>query len=103
MGESVASRHCAPLCSVRNQIGVRFEGCRVGNIWGSYLHGLFESSIVRSELASRAGIKDYQPAATSWRTRLQSVYEGMADLLEEHIDLEGIWRYVELTRKNRAI
>jgi adenosylcobyric acid synthase len=103
MGESVASRHCAPLCSVRNHIGVRFEGCRVGNIWGSYLHGLFESSIVRSELASRAGIKDYQPAATSWRTRLQSVYEGMADLLEEHIDLEGIWRYVELTRKNHAI
>jgi adenosylcobyric acid synthase len=103
MGESVALLDCVPLCSVMNENGVRPEGCRVGNIWGSYLHGLFESSAVRSELARIAGIKGYQPAIPSWRTRLQSVYEGMADLLEEHMNLEGIWRYVELTRKNHAL
>jgi adenosylcobyric acid synthase len=95
MGESVASRHYAPLCLVENKKGVRPEGCRVRNIWGSYLHGLFESSAVRSELARNAGIEDYQPSDVSWRTRLQRVYDGMADLLDEHLDLERVWQYVE--------
>ena len=95
MGESIASHHCAPLCSVENNNGVRPEGCRVRNIWGSYLHGLFESSAVRSELARSAGIEAYQPSDVSWRTRLQRVHDGMADLLDEHLDLERVWQYVE--------
>jgi adenosylcobyric acid synthase len=41
MGESVGSRPYAPLCFVESETGVCPEGCRVKNIWGSYLHGLF--------------------------------------------------------------
>jgi adenosylcobyric acid synthase len=95
MGESVASRSCAPLCFVENKNGIRSEGCRVRNVWGSYLHGLFESKTVRSELARNAGIQDHQCSGVSWRTRLQRVYDGMADLLEEHIDMQRVWQYVE--------
>ena len=55
---------------------------------------LFESAAIRSELASRAGFSNYRPAAVRWREHLQSVYGGMADLLEEHLSLEGFWDYV---------
>jgi adenosylcobyric acid synthase len=94
MGESVATRNWQPLCFVECGNGRRAEGCRVKNVWGSYLHGLFESSAVRSELARIAGIRNYQPADVSWRKHLQQVYGGMADLLDEHLDLERVWDYV---------
>jgi adenosylcobyric acid synthase len=66
----------------------------VKNVWGSYLHGFFESSAVRSELARIAGIRNYRPTNVSWRKHLQEVYEGMADLLDEHLNLERVWDYV---------
>ena len=94
MGESVASRRCEPLCLVEGRNGLRAEGCRVGNVWGSYLHGLFESKAVRAELASSAGIQKYQAADISWRTHLRWVYDGMADLLDEYLDMERVWEYV---------
>jgi adenosylcobyric acid synthase len=72
----------------------RPEGCQAQNVWGTYLHGLFESCAIRAELASRAGFSDYRSAAIRWREHLQGVYDGMADLLEEHLNLEGIWDYV---------
>jgi len=94
MGESVATRNCEPLCFIEGKNGKRAEGCRVKNVWGSYLHGFFESSAVRSELARIAGIQNYRPADVSWRKHLQQVYDGMADLLDEHLDLERVWDYV---------
>jgi adenosylcobyric acid synthase len=94
MGESIATRACEPLCFVKNEKGIRGEGCRVKNVWGSYLHGFFESIAVRSELARSAGLENYRPTDVSWRAHLQRVYDGMADLLEEHLDLERVWQYV---------
>src|SRR5262249_60379048 len=68
--------------------------CQVRNVWGTYLHGLFESSAIRSELARRAGFSSYRSATVPWREHLQRVYDGMADIFEEHLNLEPIWNYV---------
>jgi len=94
MGESVTTRDCEPMCFVESGDGKRAEGCRVKNVWGSYLHGLFESSAVRAELVRIAGIRNYRSANVSWRKHLQQVYDGMADMLDEHLDLERVWDYV---------
>jgi adenosylcobyric acid synthase len=95
MGETVATRSCAPLCSVENgHKDARPEGCMAGNIWGTYLHGLFELPGIRSELARRAGFSNYKPATVRWREHLQGVYNGMADLLEERLNLREVWEYV---------
>ena len=94
MGTTVPTGPCASLCSVECVRETRPEGCQAQNVWGTYLHGLFESCAIRAELASRAGFSDYRSAAIRWREHLQGVYDGMADLLEEHLNLEGIWDYV---------
>jgi adenosylcobyric acid synthase len=94
MGTTIPTGASASLCSVEYAGAARPEGYQTGNIWGTYLHGLFESPAIRSELASRAGFSNYRPATVCWREHLQSVYDGMADLLEEHLNLEGIWDYV---------
>jgi adenosylcobyric acid synthase len=56
---------------------------------------LFESGPVREALAQEAGLAGHELARMPWREHLQGVYDGMADLLEEHLNLESLWRYVE--------
>lgn len=90
--EGVAS--CTPLLRVKEDGAWRTEGWRTGNIWGTYLHGLFESASLREELAQLGGLTAFRAAPGSWRQHLQSVYNGMADLLDEHLDLKPLWHYV---------
>ena len=95
MGRTHATSDCVSLLQVRNGDGWRGEGVRSGAVWGTYLHGLFESAAVRCELAHVAGFTAHRASRTSWRAHLQSIYDGMANLLEQHLNLEPVWRYVE--------
>jgi adenosylcobyric acid synthase len=94
MGVTVPTLGCSALAQVENGQGMEPEGCRRDPVWGTYLHGLFESSEVRSELATLAGLKNYSAAQISWRTHLERMYDRMADALEEHLKMEEIWKYV---------
>jgi len=65
-------------------------------VWGTYLHGLFESSLVRQELAQMANISNYQVSNLNWQSQQQKLYNHMAELLEAHLDLNPIRRYLNL-------
>lgn len=95
MGRTEVPAESEALLRVRNAAGWREEGIRCGNVWGTYLHGLFESPAARREFAALAGITQHRAAEIPWRTHLHRIYDGMADLLEGHLNLEGIRRYVE--------
>ena len=95
MGRTRAITGCDPLLRVRNGDGWHGEGVRSGAVWGTYLHGLFESAAVRRDLSQVAGFTAHQPSPIPWRAHLQLIYEGMAGLLEQHLHLEPVWRYVE--------
>jgi len=96
MGVTGKVAPCDPLLRVTaNGVSQREEGCRKGRVWGTYLHGLFESPALRRELATEAAFSGYNSSGSSWREHLQGVYDGMADLLEAHLNMEELWRYVE--------
>ena len=94
MGVTDPTQSCSALAQVENGQGIGPEGCRRNHVWGTYLHGLFESPEVRSELAALAGLKGYSAGQISWRTHLEQMYDRMADALEEHLETEEIWKYV---------
>ncbi|HEY2423305.1 MAG TPA: cobyric acid synthase [Chthoniobacterales bacterium] len=94
MGITTRTLPCDELVIVVNGQGNKPEGCRLNHVWGSYLHGLFESPAVRSELAVMAGLRNYRPANVSWRAHLRQIYDGMAEAVERHLNLEEVWRYV---------
>jgi adenosylcobyric acid synthase len=94
MGVTDPTQSCNALAQVENGQGIAPEGCRRNHVWGTYLHGLFESPEVRSELAALAGLKSYSAGQISWRTHLERMYDRMADALEEHLETEEIWKYV---------
>jgi adenosylcobyric acid synthase len=59
-----------------------------GRIHGSYLHGLFASDAFRKAFLARLNI----PAADqSYRTRVESALDGLADHIDAHLDVERIF------------
>jgi adenosylcobyric acid synthase len=94
MGVTTRTENCAALTMVENGQGTRPEGCRRNHVWGTYLHGVFESREVRAELAAMAGLSNYSVAQISWRVHQEQLYNRMADVLEEHLATREIWNYV---------
>jgi adenosylcobyric acid synthase len=94
MGRTTFTSHFEPLLQVADAQGPRDEGCRRANVWGTYLHGFFEAVQVRREICRLAGVQGHRPSLVSFRKQREQLYDGMADLLEEHLNLEELWRYV---------
>ncbi|XGV86721.1 MAG: cobyric acid synthase [Limnothrix sp. BL-A-16] len=74
------------------------EGARSaqGYIWGTYVHGLFESAAVRQTLTHLAGITTHRPNPQSWQQHRQQLYDRMADLLETSLTLDRLCDYLEV-------
>jgi len=95
MGLSEPTREVLPLLAVERNGERGGEGVRQGAVWGTYLHGLFESAAVRSELAALAGLTGHIPAPVSWTQHQRDLFERMAAFIDVHLDLRGVLAYVE--------
>ncbi|NEQ95837.1 MAG: cobyric acid synthase [Cyanothece sp. SIO2G6] len=82
------------LLNIQNHSTIEPEGTRHGHIWGTYLHGLFESTHVRQTLAHLAHVPHYRPSAISWQDHQSSLYNTMADVLDQHLDLTSLDSYL---------
>ena len=83
-----------PLLKIHDSHKLENEGCKKDRIWGTYLHGFFESPATRTAFAKLAGIHSHQSNPVLWATHKEELYSQMADLLESHLDLESIYRHV---------
>jgi adenosylcobyric acid synthase len=93
--DAIESEKIKPLLQVQNE-RIFDEGMRSDRVWGCYLHGLFESADVRQALTQLADISEHYPSSISWQDHQQKLYNCMADMLEEHLDLSSIRQYLEL-------
>jgi adenosylcobyric acid synthase len=94
MGRSRSLSAVEPLLTVTEKGQSRGEGLRLGRVWGTYLHGVFEATALRREIARVGGFAAYRPGKGTFREQRKALYEGMADLIEEHLNLEALWSYV---------
>ena len=85
-----------PLLKVYCDREYHNEGIKSDRVWGSYLHGLFESVDVRQALTQLANISGHRPSSISWQDHQQKLYDNMANLIETHLDLTPIRRYLNL-------
>jgi adenosylcobyric acid synthase len=76
--------------------GLRPEGMQWGAVWGTYLHGLFESAEVRKALMHLAHVSAYQPSQQSWQAHQETLYNDMATLLDTYLDLTPVKQYLKL-------
>ncbi|MEM7600101.1 MAG: cobyric acid synthase [Verrucomicrobiota bacterium] len=82
-----------PVESLLNLNG-RGEGAVQGRFWGTYVHGVFDHPAARSALAEAAGISGHVPAELSWAESKSRLYDGMADCLEQYLNLEPLFAYL---------
>lgn len=94
MGSTQPLTAVAPLHRVRDARGERPEGMRRENVWGTYLHGWFESPELRAAVAAAAGMSGHRPHPIPWMEQRQTVYRAMADHLVAHVDLDPVRRYL---------
>jgi adenosylcobyric acid synthase len=72
------------------------EGLQSDRVWGSYLHGLFESAQVRQALTRLANISEHRVDPIPWQEHQLNLYNSMADLLEANLDLTSVCRYLDI-------
>lgn len=85
-----------PLQQVWDSGVPRAEGVRVGRVWGTYLHGWFESPRLRAKLAAAAGIDSHRPHRQPWAEKRAGIYVQMAQHVAAHVNLEPVRRYLGL-------
>ncbi len=90
----------APIleCRKPGEEGFQPDGIRIGKIWGTYQHGLFDSAETRKLLVAEAGVSGVKlkQEQENWNARQRKVYDTMADALDQYLDLDTVRAYLEL-------
>ena len=75
------------------------DGCRRGNVFGTYLHGLFDSGEVVDKLAAwlcaRMGVSAGSISTGDRRTYRERQYDLLADGVRASLDMDAIYRILE--------
>ena len=74
------------------------DGCRAGSVWGTYLHGIFDSGAVTEKLAAwlcaRKGVAP-DAQAEDWRAYKERQYDLLAEGVRAALDMEAVYRILE--------
>lgn len=73
----------------------RSDGCRSGTVFGTYLHGLFDSGELTGKLAEwlceRKGLPVQKVAPISHRVYQNQQYDLLADGIQSALDMRALW------------
>ena len=101
MGRTALHAGTQPFTEIVDMItgARRQEGACRGNVYGSYLHGIFDSEaaaagIVRA-LAKAKGISGEMEMSVDFAAFKERQYDLLADGLRAHLDMERIYRILE--------
>lgn len=77
----------------------RADGLNCGNVYGSYVHGIFDreevAKTVISALLKEKGLSDEDVSAVDMRGYKEQQYDLLADGIRENIDMDLLYRIVE--------
>ena len=96
MGDSASTAATEPLLHIQPEGSDAWtgEGILNQNVWGTYLHGLFESPLMRERLIHQAGDTAYRAHPVAWEAHKNALSEKMADRLETQLNLQPVDDYV---------
>ena len=74
------------------------EGACCGNVYGSYVHGIFDREDVANRvvqaLAAKKGL-ELSEAAVDYAVYKEQQYDKLAEILRQHLDMEQIYQILE--------
>ena len=83
--------------------GGKADGCVNGNVFGTYLHGLFDSGELTEKLAQwlceRKGISYEQAETLDYNTYREEQYDKLAEGVRAALDMDAIYTCMGMVRK----
>ncbi|WP_207893747.1 cobyric acid synthase [Tenacibaculum sp. M341] len=73
-----------------NIIDQKPEGYQSENCWGTYIHGIFDNSLIIDELLSKFDTSTTSQTTFDYQAYKEENYDKLAAHLEKHIDIEAI-------------
>ncbi len=101
MGRTTPGKEVLPLTEITDVItGARKrEGACGPNVYGTYVHGIFDSEAVASgivrALARAKGITDEMSRTLDYAAFKETQYDLLAEGLRKHLDMESIYRILD--------
>ncbi|MDY3250193.1 MAG: cobyric acid synthase [Candidatus Choladocola sp.] len=101
MGRTVVHSDTKPFTEITDTITgtKKLEGACADNVYGSYIHGIFDSEKIASgvvrAIARAKGISDEMGMAVDFAAFKETQYDLLADGLRAHLDMESIYRILE--------
>ena len=98
MGQTVS---CVPITSITDSVSgdTRADGSQRGNVYGTYVHGIFDGDAVAGTLvralAERKGIDPDTLGTVSGKAHKQQQYDLLAETIRNHMDMQAIYRILE--------
>lgn len=92
MGQTEQHPNSQPLFRITEEQGRaidRYDGCisRDGNVWGTYIHGVFDEPQFRREFLNRLRAKrGWEPLSTQSAPSKEATLDVLADLVTRHFD-----------------
>ncbi len=98
MGQTASE---APIASITDSVSgvTRLDGCQNGNVYGAYVHGIFDGDAVAGTLvralAERKGIDPDALGTVSGETHKQQQYDLLAETIRNHMDMQKVYSILE--------
>ena len=95
MGRTILAEGARPLLLLENGMT---DGCTLGNVYGSYLHGFFDAAACRetvlSALSERKGVS-LEVEAFDLKAYKEGQYDLLAEGIRKNLDMKLIYRILE--------
>ena len=79
--------------------GIRADGAQCGNVYGCYVHGIFDApGCAKGFVSALLKKKGYDTSAievTDWKAYKEEQYDKLADIIRESLDMEKIYQIIE--------
>ena len=101
MGESILKEGAKPLCTLNDMAGgqEKNDGAWKENVYGTYVHGFFDSENARAalikSLAKAKGLDAPEIKAGDYEAFKQTQYDLLADTLRGSLDMDKIYEILE--------
>lgn len=101
MGESTLREGTQPLLRITDSVTgeTKLDGARSGNVYGTYVHGIFDGDGVAASvvdiLAAKKGISIDTSLTMSYDEYKETQYDFLAESLRESLDMEAIYQILE--------
>lgn len=104
MGRSEVDTKLDRLVSMREEgngepQGYHEDGAQNGNVYGCYVHGIFDEKLVSEGIVSailkQKGYDTLQIEGKDWNSYKEEQYDQLADILRESLDMKAIYKMME--------